>query len=139
MTVRWHTPRTHEVDHERLWGWVLLASLAAVVAMVAVPDMRPVLLCPLKRGTGIPCPTCGMTRSLLALCEGEVLDALRLHPLTPPLALGAVLYVPYALIVSTAGSSRLRVSVSDVEAKAVRIAVVTTVALLWAFLIADGR
>lgn len=47
--------------------WPLLASLA-----------RP---CVFHSVTGMPCPTCGATRSVLALLDGRLVDALAFNPL----------------------------------------------------------
>ncbi len=40
-------------------------------------------ICMLRRVTGMPCPTCGVTRSFRALGQGEVGAAVRFHPLGP--------------------------------------------------------
>jgi hypothetical protein len=40
-------------------------------------------ICMLRRLTGMPCPTCGVTRSLRALGQGEAAAAVRFHPLGP--------------------------------------------------------
>jgi len=56
-------------------------------------------ICLLKRLTGVPCPTCGMTRSFCCLGRGEVVEAVRFHPLGPVLyALLAVVMVRSAVI-----------------------------------------
>ena len=39
----------------------------------------------LKGLTGLPCPTTGGTRSIQALCRGEVAESLRYNPMTLPL------------------------------------------------------
>jgi type IV secretory pathway TrbD component len=59
-------------------------SLASHVAGIGI--------CPLRRLTGIPCPTCGATRAALALVRGELAAALGFHPLVTVLLLGAGLY-----------------------------------------------
>ena len=57
-----------------------LALLSAVVAMErAVGD--DVVVCRFRALTGIPCPTCGSTRALLALGRGRVFEALTHNPL----------------------------------------------------------
>jgi len=38
-------------------------------------------ICLFHRWTGLPCPFCGMTRSLLCFFQGNWLNALRWHPL----------------------------------------------------------
>ncbi len=38
-------------------------------------------LCPIRRAFGIPCPGCGMTRAVLALLQGDPMQATRFHPM----------------------------------------------------------
>lgn len=38
-------------------------------------------LCLFKSATGVPCPSCGVTRSVLLLLQGNVLEAVWLNPL----------------------------------------------------------
>ena len=40
--------------------------------------------------TGLPCPGCGLTRSVVALFEGRVGESIMLHPFGPLLAAGLV-------------------------------------------------
>jgi hypothetical protein len=56
-----------------------------------VPDENTAL-CLMRRLTGLPCPTCGMTRSFCAMGRGEVGEAFALQPLGP------VLYVVFAVV-----------------------------------------
>jgi hypothetical protein len=37
-------------------------------------------VCLIKRVTGVPCPSCGSTRSVLNLLHGEILEALYINP-----------------------------------------------------------
>ncbi len=43
----------------------------------------PFLVCPLKYWTGIPCPTCGMTRSFMAVSQGDWSQAVEQHLFGP--------------------------------------------------------
>jgi hypothetical protein len=52
--------------------------------------------CPLRQLTGVPCPTCFLTRSLLAACRGDASASLHWHPLGLPLL--AVMAVITALL-----------------------------------------
>ena len=48
------------------------------------------LPCVFHRVTGLPCPGCGLTRSILALLRGHVAQSFALHPFGPPLLLALV-------------------------------------------------
>ncbi|MFO8013718.1 MAG: DUF2752 domain-containing protein [Phycisphaerae bacterium] len=58
------------------------ADVAALPGTFSVPHDED-SICMLRRVTGMPCPTCGVTRSLRALGQGEVSAAVRFHPLGP--------------------------------------------------------
>ena len=45
--------------------------------------------CPFRQVAGVPCPTCFLTRSLLAAFRGDLAGSLAWHPLGIPLLLGA--------------------------------------------------
>jgi hypothetical protein len=47
-------------------------------------------LCPFKLMTGLPCPGCGMTRSVVALLHGDITTSTYYHPLGAPLVLAAL-------------------------------------------------
>lgn len=43
----------------------------------------PFLVCPVRHWTGIPCPTCGMTRSFMAIARGDLTEAATQHLFGP--------------------------------------------------------
>lgn len=47
----------------------------------------PGLVCPIRQWTGIPCPTCGMTRSFMAIVQGDLQQAVHHHLFGPVLFL----------------------------------------------------
>lgn len=71
------------------WGW-----LGFTVAPLAVAYCRswgysvPLLTCPIRHLTGIPCPTCGMTRSFIAVAQGDLYQAVTYHLFGPILFIG---------------------------------------------------
>lgn len=61
-------------------GIVVLLSLVALAVTLFV-RLPGVPTCAFKLWTGYPCPGCGMTRSVLRLARGDVLESIRFHPL----------------------------------------------------------
>src|SRR3954469_3961 len=56
--------------------------VAALLAAVQVVEHGPVL-CPFRRATGQPCPSCGLTRSWTAVAHGRLRQGFGFHPLGP--------------------------------------------------------
>lgn len=59
------------------YGWVGLCFLSIGIDKSS-GSVHP---CFIKTVTGIPCPSCGTTRSVLLILEGKFYDALQLNPL----------------------------------------------------------
>ena len=74
-----------EADAERRLLVYALCAACAVAAIAVGAHLLGVTLCPLRRFLGIPCPTCGTTRVVVALFGGNVREALALNPLTATL------------------------------------------------------
>lgn len=75
----------------RAGGAVLV--VAGVGALAAARLLTPgqvldgPVLCPFRLLTGIPCPTCGMTRSWVHTAHGQWAEAVSQHPLGPAVML----------------------------------------------------
>ena len=69
----------------RLLALALLAGslLLPLLAFDWITSPRALVLCPLRAVTGIPCPSCGLTRALAHLERGHWADAVRFHPFAP--------------------------------------------------------
>ena len=77
---------------------------------------------PSRRITGLPCPTCGVTRTIIALSRGDVDRALFLNPLAAIACGVGLLYLLYAAAVLALRLPRFRPTVSAAGARRVRIA-----------------
>lgn len=79
--------------------WIISAGAGAVLAAsLLLPREKPLgdlQLCAVKAISGHPCPSCGITRSMVEIGHGDVGRAVSFHPLGP--ALFAVLLVLVAL------------------------------------------
>lgn len=124
-------------DPELIWGSILL--LAALLATAWLFSGIATPRCLLHAATGIPCPTCGMTRAIWHLMHGEIGRAFLLNPLMTAALLGAALYVCYAAVVVIGRLRRLRLeALTKTEANLVRIAAIGLLAANWLYLIGRG-
>ena len=116
----------------------LLLCLAAIAAFAAVCHVFGIVVCPLKRLTGVPCPTCGTTRACLAMLRGDVRAAFALQPFAVALVSG----VAPALLLWAAAAGRARVRAFLAAAFARRSVQWLLAALLaadWIYVIRNGN
>lgn len=138
MTLVWRRLRPLEIDHEALWLLVGGASLCLLGVALATPGIQ-LPVCVFKTLTGLPCPSCGVTRAVIALSRGDVGRALFLNPLAALACGAALVYLLYAAAVLVLRLPRLRPVVSPLGARVVRVTTVAVLAVNWAWLIATGR
>ena len=138
MTLTWRRLDPLEVDHEALWLLVGGASLCLLGVALATPGIQ-LPRCAFKTITGLPCPTCGVTRTIIALSRGDVDRALFMNPLAAIAAAAGVLYLLYAAAVLALRLPRFRPTVSAAGARRLRIGAVAAIAGNWIWLIATGR
>ena len=60
---------------------LVVPFVAAVVLATINPSDSSPTICGFARCTGVACPGCGMTRAAGQLVRGNIVDALRYHPL----------------------------------------------------------
>ena len=134
MSLHWRPLIPGERDPELIWGLVLMASFVIALGWLALGLPTP--LCPLHAVTGIPCPSCGMTRGLGCLLHGRVTEAFLYNPLMMVMLLGAALYLLYAAVVVIGRRPRLRwEALSRGASLFIRIVVGVLIAANWLYLI----
>jgi hypothetical protein len=122
-------------------GLVLMAGGAFAAAAVGLLhlDQLGLSLCVFKRATGLPCPTCGTTRTLGLLARGDALGALRLNPLACLAALLVGLWGLGDLWLWLSGRGALALDAAAPEARRLQALIVVLVAVNWVYLILAGR
>jgi hypothetical protein len=138
VTLVWRRLAPLEIDHEALWLMVGGASLCLLGVALATPGIQ-LPRCVFRTLTGLPCPTCGVTRTVIALSRGQIDRALFLNPLATVACGFGILYLLYAAAVLALKLPRLRPVVGPVAARRLRYATMATLAINWAWLIATGR
>jgi hypothetical protein len=112
-----------------IWGGLVVTTVC--LSSSAGIEVR---LCPFKYFTGLPCPTCGGTRGVLAIAGGHVLDGFGFNPL-----LFAVLVIVAAdLLGRVIFARRLRLTASQRERKILWLSLLALIAINWAYLMLRG-
>ncbi len=88
MIARWRAARADE--RQLAWVGFGVAALSLVLSPFAAGAARLIPPCALRVWTGLPCPTCGSTRAVLAMARFEWIEAIRASPLAT-LGIGGVL------------------------------------------------
>jgi hypothetical protein len=79
-------------------GAIALTGLASAAALPPSLLQGGPVLCPFRFLTGLPCPGCGMTRSVVALLHGDLAASVFYHPLGVAVVAGAAIVAVLALI-----------------------------------------
>ncbi|MDX2018160.1 MAG: DUF2752 domain-containing protein [Planctomycetota bacterium] len=113
------------------WPIALLALWSVSVGLIVIltPAGQPLpVTCLLRRATGLPCPTCGSTRAILALTRLDPAEALRLNPLVAALALLTPMLIALWVVFTRAKRPQL-------SATAITLAIVAALGANWAYLL----
>jgi hypothetical protein len=125
------------VDHELIWGAIGLIALVA--ARFVPPALTDFYDCPFHTITGIPCLTCGMTRSFRHMVHGRFLDAFSLNPLGALFCIFTVLYIIYALAVTAFRLPRPRIRLETPASRlTLRLGLPGILLINWAYLCWHG-
>lgn len=118
--------------------FLAIGATAALAVAVLHMDRLPILVCVFHAVTGLPCLTCGATRALGDLANGDVRGALAMNPLATLAAFALVPWGVVDLALMPRGSA-LAVEVGPTAARVLRVAAGVAVMANWAYLLAVGR
>jgi len=113
-----------------IYGTIGVLALIAA-RLLPVQDIIP--SCAFKAFTGISCPTCGTTRLLTHLAQGDLVGALGLNPAVTVVIIAALLLFVYDAVTLFTGS-RIAFSYSPREARWIRSGAVTAFLINWFYL-----
>ena len=134
MRLQWRYRSSNELDHELIWLAVSVASIAGAAVWLAFALPWP--KCAFKTVTGLPCVTCGSTRSLIEFLHGHFLAALKWNPLAFAAICGLVAFDLYAAVVLIGRTARLRIiDWTAGEKTAARCGVIGLLLLNWIYLL----
>ncbi len=124
----------HEIDHEVLWLLISLSAFLGLLLWLSAGLATP--RCAFRALTGLPCLTCGATRSAWQFLHGHFLTSLRFNPLAFLGYCGIAIFDLYAMAVLITRTPRLRLSnFTRIEKLAARILVVALLFGNWLYLV----
>ncbi len=128
----------NETDHELLWLSVSLGSLGVAAGWFALGLPWP--RCAFHEITGLPCVTCGMTRSAIQFFHGHFLVAWKWNPLVFAFLCGVTAFDLYAFTVIATCAPRVRIVFhTQTEKKYTRRIVIVAFALNWIYLLSHYK
>ena len=134
MRFQWRPLRPGELDAELIWLSVTVVS--GVVGAIWLALHLPVPQCTFRALTGLPCVTCGATRGVSALLQGDLLAAWHSNPLVLLGIAAAGVFDFYALAVLLARGRRLRIAFTARPIRRVLLALGCAIVLLnWIYLL----
>lgn len=135
MRICWKRLAPAETDHEMLWLGVSTAGLAAGATWFGLRLPWP--NCAFHALTGLPCVTCGATRSTIQFLHGHFHAALVFNPLVFAGLWTIALFNIYVIAVLATRAPRLRMTdLKPTETRILRATVIVLLALNWAYLLA---
>ncbi len=131
-----HVQITRRISGRPNWGAIY--GTLVIVGLVAARFLRPLLRlappCTFHVLTGLPCPSCGATRSAVFLAEGRLIDSVRVNPLFFG-GYVALLFWASAALCLTVSKRELLVTCTKGEKRALRIGAAGVVIANWLYLI----
>jgi len=126
----------NETDFEFLF--LVVSSVAGASCFVWVAFGLPWPGCAFRQLTGLPCPTCGATRSALSLAHGDLGAAWHRNPLMVFCYVGACVLNLYCVGVLLFGFPRVRVASVPLKVKrCLYLFIFVAIAANWVYLLAN--
>jgi hypothetical protein len=125
-----------EIDFE---PWFLFATVSFGLGCLSWLGLRlPWPVCWFRHTFGVPCPTCGATRSALALAHGNIGLAFHTNPLMCLVYLGVLMFDLYAITVLVFRMRRLRLHPIPLQVQSVlRVITIGLVIGNWIYLLSS--
>ena len=123
------------IPRAALLSGALLLALGVVAAALPGIEDGPVV-CPFRAVTGLPCPTCGLTRVAHSLMLGDVGRALAINPFDALFFLAAVPLFAGLWVANLTAGFAVRISMSPGERRAAWSLLAAVALANWAYVLA---
>lgn len=127
--------RPYEMPRSAVLVGGLLIVLGIAAAALPGIEQGPVA-CPFRAVTGLPCPTCGLTRATHWLMRGDVARAFAVNPFDTAFLLVVVPAFIGMWVANRTGGFAVRMSMSRSERRVAWTAIAAVAAANWAYVLA---
>ena len=134
--VRGQSP--FQIPRAAVLAGALLAILGVSAASLSGIESGPVA-CPFRVVTGLPCPTCGLTRTTHWLMRGDILRALATNPFDTIFLLLVVPAFAGMWVANRMGGFAVRISTTRTERRALVAGVSVLLLANWVYVLATQR
>jgi hypothetical protein len=118
-----------------VWGPMAFMFLVAAGMYKGLIGLLP--RCIFHELTGIPCLTCGATRSAVSLSGFDLISSLMYNPLVPLFFIG-VMALSLTAFAGVVFNKSLKLELTPVQRKSIRITVICLIVANWVYLVAAG-
>lgn len=132
VRIRFKERQPHDIEFGIIYGAI---GVLVLLALRSFPVAQFLPSCVFKGLTSFPCPTCGATRAVLLLAQGEVSASLSMNPLVSLGFMGACLVFLYSILAYLLQLPRLSAELSTREHITARVAIVVLVLMNWSYLV----
>lgn len=138
MRITCRSVESTGIDHELIWLAVSVVSLGLAAGWLTLGLPWP--RCLFHDLTGLPCITCGATRSAVQFFHGHFIAAWKWNPVVFVALCALSIFNAYALVALVWRAPRLRIQFqTTAERKYARILVIAALALNWIYLLSHWR
>lgn len=132
MRLAIRAKRPGEIEFGIIYGSLALLALAAV-RLLPLAELLP--SCVFRAFTGLPCPTCGITRSLVHFAHGDLHGAAAMNPGFTAIMASSLLFLLYNCL-ALFSSSRLTLSLGPRDERWLRGGAAALLLINWSYLVA---
>ena len=121
----------NDVEFGLIYGGIALLLLCAA-RLLPVLDFLP--SCPFHDLTGMPCPSCGSSRSLVHLAQGDIASSMSMNPLAALCYMAAICWFLYTLVSLVLDIPRITVQFTEKGKSTARFSALFFVFINWLYL-----
>ena len=123
-----------EIELGIIYGTIVLIGVGAA-RFLPLEKLAP--RCLFRAFTGVSCPTCGATRSLVHFSHGDLVGAFVLNPLMTILLASAIAYFVVSCIGVLLNLPRVVLCLSPVEKNVMRVSAVLLFIVNWSYVVSS--